>query len=116
MQNTHGGKLIIAAVLFAFAATTDLRTAAAGTADGKKVTKTTVVQKPSPKVTTVKKRVVVRRPVTTRVVVRVPLVVLGPRVVYRSYGPGWCRGLHRGYHWAPKIGWHSRRHVGLFRC
>ncbi|HEY8580716.1 MAG TPA: hypothetical protein VIL72_12570, partial [Beijerinckiaceae bacterium] len=40
----------------------------------------------------------------------------GPRIVVRGYGPGWCRGLHRGYHWAPRIGWHDGRHVGLYRC
>ena len=40
----------------------------------------------------------------------------GPRVVVRGYGPNWCRGLHRGYHWAPRIGWHAATHRGLFRC
>ena len=40
-------------------------------------------------------------------------VVIGPRHHYR---PGWCRGLHRGKHWAPGAGWHAGRHVGLFRC
>lgn len=40
----------------------------------------------------------------------------GPRIVVRGYGPGWCRGLHRGYHWAPRIGWHAATHRGLFRC
>ena len=40
----------------------------------------------------------------------------GPRLVVRGYGPGWCRGLHRGYHWAPRIGWHRGTHRGLFRC
>jgi len=40
----------------------------------------------------------------------------GPRVIVRNYGPGWCRGLHRGYHWAPRIGWHRGTHRGLFRC
>lgn len=40
----------------------------------------------------------------------------GPRYYVRSYGPGWCRGLHRGRHWAPRIGWHSGLHRGLFRC
>jgi uncharacterized low-complexity protein len=43
----------------------------------------------------------------------VTFVILGPRHHYR---PGWCRGLHRGKHWAPGIGWHAGRHVGLFRC
>jgi hypothetical protein len=43
-------------------------------------------------------------------------VILGPRVVYRSYGPGWCRGLHRGRHWDRRIGWHAGRHFGPFRC
>lgn len=57
----------------------------------------------------------------SRVVIRsrttyVPFVVLGPRVVYRSYGAGWCRGLHRGRHWAPRIGWHAGTHVGPVRC
>jgi hypothetical protein len=37
-------------------------------------------------------------------------------VIVRNYGPGWCRGLHRGYHWAPRIGWHRGTHRGLFRC
>lgn len=40
----------------------------------------------------------------------------GPRVVVRGYGPNWCRGLHRGYHFAPRIGWHAANHRGLFRC
>lgn len=40
----------------------------------------------------------------------------GPRYYVRSYGPGWCRGLHRGRHWAPRIGWHAGLHRGLFRC
>lgn len=40
-------------------------------------------------------------------------VILGPRHHYRS---GWCRGLHRGYHWAPGVGRHAGRHFGLFRC
>ena len=57
-----------------------------------------------------------------RVVVRsqpsssVAFVVLGPRVVYRSYGSGWCLALHNGRHWAPRIGWHRGRHVGAVRC
>ena len=46
----------------------------------------------------------------------VAFVVLGPRVVYRSYGSGWCRALHNGRHWAPRIGWHRGRHVGAVRC
>jgi len=56
------------------------------------------------------RRVVVfhSRPRTT-----VTFVVLGPR---RHYRPGWCRGLHRGTHWAPGIGWHAGRHFGRFRC
>ena len=40
----------------------------------------------------------------------------GPRIIVRSYGYGWCRGLHRGRHWAPRIGWHTATHRGLFRC
>ena len=40
----------------------------------------------------------------------------GPRVIVRGYGPGWCRGLHRGYHRAPGLGWHGGTHRGLFRC
>jgi len=56
-----------------------------------------------------RRRVIIRsRPSST-----VAFVVLGPRRVYR---PGWCRGLHRGHHWAPRIGWHAGRHYGLFRC
>ncbi len=48
---------------------------------------------------------------------RYPFVYLGgPRVVVRGYGSGWCRGLHRGYHWAPRIGWHYGTHRGLYRC
>ncbi|MFN3889840.1 MAG: hypothetical protein ACK4MV_05525 [Beijerinckiaceae bacterium] len=48
---------------------------------------------------------------------RYPFVYLGgPRVIVREYGPGWCRGLHRGYHWAPRIGWHYGTHHGLYRC
>jgi Ni/Co efflux regulator RcnB len=46
----------------------------------------------------------------------VGFTVLGPRAVYRSYGTGWCRALHNGRHWAPRIGWHSGRHVGAVRC
>ena len=46
----------------------------------------------------------------------VAFVVLGPRVVYRSYGSGWCRALHNGRHWAPRTGWHRGRHVGAVRC
>jgi hypothetical protein len=46
----------------------------------------------------------------------VAFVVLGPRVVYRAYGAGWCRGLHRGRHWDRRIGWHAGRHYGPFRC
>ena len=46
----------------------------------------------------------------------VGFVVLGPRVVYSSYGSGWCRALHNGRHWAPRIGWHRGRHVGAVRC
>lgn len=46
----------------------------------------------------------------------VAFVVLGPRVVYRSYGSGWCRALHSGRHYAPRIGWHRGRHVGAVRC
>lgn len=37
----------------------------------------------------------------------------GPRVVT---GGGWCRGLHRGRHFAPRVGWHAGQHRGLFRC
>jgi hypothetical protein len=40
----------------------------------------------------------------------------GPRIIVRGYGPGWCRGLHRGYHWAPRLGWHRGTHRGLYRC
>jgi hypothetical protein len=41
------------------------------------------------------------------------VVLGGRRHVVR---PGWCRGLHRGRHWAPGIGWHRGTHRGLFRC
>ena len=59
-----------------------------------------------------RRRVIIRsRPSTS-----VAFVVLGPRVVYRAYGPGWCRGLHSGRHWARRIGWHAGRHYGPFRC
>lgn len=40
----------------------------------------------------------------------------GPRIVVRGYGPGWCRGLHRGRHSAPRLGWHGGTHRGLYRC
>ena len=39
--------------------------------------------------------------------------ISGPRVVIR---PGWCRGLHRGWHFAPGAGEHAGTHRGLFRC
>lgn len=39
--------------------------------------------------------------------------ISGPRVVVR---PGWCRGLHRGWHSAPGVGEHAGTHRGLFRC
>lgn len=39
--------------------------------------------------------------------------ISGPRVVVR---PGWCRGLHRGWHFAPGVGEHAGTHRGLFRC
>lgn len=97
--------------------------------DGKKASKARSAKKHVVKKHVVKKRVVVRKRVVVhkhvrprnRIVVRTtayvpPLVVLGPRVVYRSYGSGWCRALHRGRHWAPRIGWHSGRHVGRVRC
>ena len=59
-----------------------------------------------------RRRVIIRsRPSSS-----VGFVVLGPRVVYRAYGPGWCRGLHSGRHWARRIGWHAGRHYGPFRC
>jgi hypothetical protein len=59
-----------------------------------------------------RRRVIIRsRPSTS-----VAFVVLGPRVVYRAYGAGWCRGLHRGRHWDRRIGWHAGRHWGPFRC
>ena len=59
-----------------------------------------------------RRRVVVRsRPSTS-----VAFVVLGPRVAYRAYGAGWCRGLHRGRHWDRRSGWHAGRHYGPFRC
>ncbi|MDB5568834.1 MAG: hypothetical protein JWN93_17 [Hyphomicrobiales bacterium] len=48
---------------------------------------------------------------------RAPFVYLGgPRVIVRGYGPGWCRGLHRGWHRAPGLGWHGGTHRGLYRC
>lgn len=37
----------------------------------------------------------------------------GPRIVVR---PGWCRGLHRGWHTTPDAGRHAGTHRGLFRC
>ena len=46
----------------------------------------------------------------------VAFVVPGPRATYRSYGSGWCRALHSGRHYAPRIGWHGGRHVGAVRC
>jgi hypothetical protein len=46
----------------------------------------------------------------------VAFVVHGPRAVYASYGSGWCRALHSGRHWAPRVGNHRGRHVGAVRC
>lgn len=43
-------------------------------------------------------------------------IVLGPRTVYRDFGPNWCRGLHRGRHYDRRNGWHAGRHYGPFRC
>ena len=71
----------------------------------------TVVKSDRPRVIGDRDRVVVRSRTTV-----VPFVVMGPRVVYRSYGAGWCRGLHRGHHTAPGIGWHAGTHVGPVRC
>jgi hypothetical protein len=39
--------------------------------------------------------------------------ISGPRTIVR---PGWCRGLHRGWHSAPGMGEHAGTHRGLFRC
>jgi hypothetical protein len=39
--------------------------------------------------------------------------ISGPRIIVR---PGWCRGLHRGWHSAPGLGPHAGTHRGLFRC
>jgi hypothetical protein len=39
--------------------------------------------------------------------------ISGPRIIVR---PGWCRGLHRGWHSAPGMGQHAGTHRGLFRC
>lgn len=39
--------------------------------------------------------------------------ISGPRIIVR---PGWCRGLHRGWHVAPGVGEHAGTHRGLFRC
>ncbi len=97
-------------------------------ASKKHVTQRHVTKRHVTKKTVVRKKTIVRthvrpshRYTRNRVVIRttavyVPLVVLGPRVVYRSYGAGWCRALHRGRHWAPVLGWHSGRHVGRVRC
>jgi hypothetical protein len=46
----------------------------------------------------------------------VAFVVHGPRAVYASYSSGWCRALHSGRHWAPRVGNHRGRHVGAVRC
>lgn len=43
-------------------------------------------------------------------------VLIGPSSAYGAYGTGWCRALHSGRHWAPRIGWHGGRHVGAVRC
>jgi hypothetical protein len=59
-----------------------------------------------------RRRVTVRSRSSTSVA----FVVLGPRVVYRAYGAGWCRGLHRGRHYDRRNGWHAGRHYGPFRC
>ena len=82
----------------------------------KHVNKTTVRTK-----TVVHTRPAYRHHDRDRVAVRstalyVPYVVIGRAVVYRSYGRGWCRALHKGRHWAPSAGWHSGRHVGRVRC
>jgi hypothetical protein len=67
-------------------------------------------------------RVVVRNGTHNRVVTRssapssVAFVVYGPRAAYASYGSGWCRALHGGRHWAPRVGYHRGRHVGAVRC
>ena len=70
-------------------------------------------------------RVVVRSGNHNRVVARsyptnsVAFVVHGPRAAYASYasyGSGWCRALHSGRHWAPRVGNHRGRHVGAVRC
>jgi hypothetical protein len=64
-------------------------------------------------------RKVIRRDrvvIHSRPSVSVGFAVLGPRVVYRAYGAGWCRGLHRGRHFDRRNGWHSGRHYGPFRC
>lgn len=130
--------IAVAAILFG--ATGSMSTASAQTgvklaqADVKTTTRVTTTKRkptassqPRSRQTVTKRtttRTVVRsnsnRSHNTRVVVRsqpsVAFVVLGPRVVYRSYGAGWCRGLHSGRHWAPRIGWHRGRHVGAVRC
>ena len=89
----------------------------------KKTTKKTVVKKSSGK-KVVKKTTTTRvagkhRGSDRRVVTRTTsqaYVVIGRPVVYRAYGAGWCRALHRGCHWSPGLGRHCGRHVGRVRC
>ena len=90
----------------------------------KKTTKKTVVKKSSggkvvKRTTTTRVAGNQRRHVDRRVVTRTTsqaYVLIGTPVVYRAYGRGWCRALHRGCHWSPGIGRHCGRHVGRVKC
>ena len=89
----------------------------------KKSTKKTVVKKSSGKKVvkkTTTKKVVVKhrgdRRVVQRTTAQTAFVLIGRPVVYRAYGAGWCRALHRGRHMSPGIGWHAGQHVGRVRC
>lgn len=91
--------------------------------DRKKVTTRTTIRTAASNNNRSNTRVVVRSGNDNRGVVTrsyptnsVAFVVHGPRAAYASYGSGWCRALHSGRHWAPRVGNHRGRHVGAVRC
>ena len=90
--------------------------------DRKKVTTRTTIRTSASNNNRSNARVVVRSGNYNRGVTRsyatnsVAFVVHGPRAVYASYDSGWCRALHSGPHWAPRVGNHRGRHVGAVRC
>jgi hypothetical protein len=109
----------IAALSFLFTTSVAPNLAVAAQKDGKQAS---AKKKSSKKV--VNKKVVNKKVVKKTVVHRggsvsgstVAFVTLGTPVVYKAYGAGWCRALHRGRHYAPGAGWHSGKHVGRVRC